>query len=1151
MVKKPLSRLPEQARAADPNNSVWVSANAGSGKTFVLADRVVRLLLEGTMPGRILCLTFTKAAAAEMENRVFAQLAGWATADDETLQAELHAIGYPGADATRLAFARTLFARALETPGGLKILTIHAFCERLLHQFPFEANVPAHFEVIDDGEKAEMLKDAQYEVIRNTIADPDSRVARALSDLTGELADSSFDDILKQLTGVGDQLEDWIAAAGGLDQALHILRSHFEVGGEQSSESLRAEIMDSPILPRSEWPEIIPILDQGNDTSKKIAGALSGAAEATVPEDALVVYKQGFLTGTDAPKKRWPTKAISDHYPELAEKLLNEQSRVHELVWKIAALEFFRSNEALFTFGANMLERYRVRKIASGKLEFSDLIERSVNLLKRSGAASWVLYKLDGGIDHILVDEAQDTSPQQWEIVQLLAQEALAGEGVQGRQRTIFAVGDEKQSIFSFQGAEPDRFEDMRRYFERKVAAIERSFDTVPLNLSFRSVPAILEAVDKVFENPAAAKGLTSKDEPITHLSHRKNKPGLVELWDPVHAETKDAETAWRAPLDAVDAGSAPVQLATKIAETIAHWLQSGEKIAATGRAITAGDILVLVRRRTHIVTPLIKALREREIAVAGADRLTLQDHLAVKDLLVAADFVLLPDDDLALATLLRSPLIGLNEDDLFDLAYQRNGSLWRALRDNEARHPEPVHLLQDWLAKADFVTPYAFFAEILGAGGGREKLVRRLGPEAEDSLNEFLNLAIEFESRNTPSLQGFVHWMRAQSRDIKREMEEGNDEVRIMTVHGAKGLEAPIVFLPDTCAIPEKNKVAPILPLQTDTGGNTPNGLIWVKGGADALPEQARVIKDAAYEKLMEEHNRLLYVAMTRASDRLYVCGHRGKNNIPDDCWYRLIEMGLQDATIEVTNEEGETVRRFTGTVPYRILDPESAPTATAATPPMANIPDLTVPPPPAQAPIPNIAPSRLDDEIASPGIPRNAADPGSGGLDTIDPRVRGNIIHKLIEGLAQREPEDRQTHARLILEIMSPDLDEETAALLADEALSVLEASDLSFLFTEDSRAEVPVAGEISDPAGSGKTVHASGVIDRLVVEDKRIVIADFKSNRIVPEDTSQVPPAYHAQMASYRSLVGAMFPGKEVAACLVWTANSSVTWIGNTGA
>lgn len=1147
--RKIFARIPEQAQAADPNVSAWVSANAGSGKTSVLADRVVRLLRAGTPPGRILCLTFTRAAAAEMANRVFAQLSIWAAVSDDDLIQELRALDGHTPTKQELKVARTLFAQALETPGGLKIQTIHAFCERVLHQFPFEANIAAHFEVIDEGTSAELQGQAEREVLARVNREPNGPLAAALTVLMAYVGDATFSGLMNAVIGARKELLEWQREAGGLDAALAGLSRQMDLTPTDTLEAIEAQMLVSPILPKSEWAAVAAILETGTRNDNVLADNLKAANTAKSSAEALLAYRGVFLTQAGTPRARMMTKKLGETHPETLDILEQEQARLGDLLQTIKARKTYDATHALLTFGDAVLDGYTRRKQQSGRLDYDDLISKMRDLLTRQGAASWVLYKLDGGIDHILIDEAQDTSPDQWEIVRLLSEEALSGSGARELRRTIFAVGDEKQSIYSFQGAEPAQFDEMRRYFERRVRDAKGAWSKVPLDLSFRSVPAILEAVDEVFSSPEARAGLSSGGDPVSHRSFRNDQPGLVEIWPLIEAEAAEDISPWKAPLDRFDPASPKALLAAKIADTIQTWIENREPIAATGKPIEAGDILILVRRRDALVEALISALRNRKIQVAGADRLILQEHIAVMDLLAAADFALLPEDDLNLATLLKSPLIGLNEDELFAIAYGRNSSLWQTLeaRRTEAPYTQAYELLARWRARADFGTPYGFFAEILGPDKGRANLHRRLGSEAVDAIDEFLNAVLRYEQVQTPSLQGFVHWMRAQSADIKRDMELEANEVRIMTVHGAKGLEAPIVFLPDTCSMPgaRNNPKLTRLPPPADKP-HLPDRLIWSPGASSGAPEIVLNARETYQIAQREEYRRLLYVAMTRAKDRLYICGHKSQNKTPEGCWYELVSNALQPLSTEEKNED-ETISswRFTGSVGdtgiAETLTPDSGRAAMTA----SELPEWAQEFASAVISAPrHLTPSggkAESDAVVSSRLPYPDCD--------INALQRGNLIHRLLQELPAIAAEHRQSVAAQLLNVSAPELTVEQHAFLIEESLAVLDMPALEDLFSAASRAEIPVAAEFDEPAGDGQRLSISAQIDRLLVLPDEVIIADFKTDRKIPDSPESVPQKYLAQMASYVNLVEKIYPGKKIRVQLIWTAAREIMELSST--
>ncbi|HZD62430.1 MAG TPA: UvrD-helicase domain-containing protein, partial [Xanthobacteraceae bacterium] len=573
------------------------------------------------------------------------------------------------------------------------------------------------------------------------------------------------------------------------------------------------------------------------------------------------------------------TQGLARDYPPLADRLAREQQRLMPLRERRKAVACRNRTAALLTVADAVIDRYQREKDRRGLLDYDDLIDKAVALLGEDRAA-WVHYKLDQGIDHVLIDEAQDTSPKQWEIIRLLTGEFFAGAGARTVNRTIFAVGDEKQSIFSFQGAVPREFDAMRHVFAKLCTAIGRDLHYVPFRHSFRSGPNLLGAVDQVFERPEAYRGLSADNVRPVHECLPDAVPGLVEIWDSLKPKDKREIEAWDAPFDELREKSPQVRLAVKIAANVRHWIRQGAR---------AGDVLILVRQRGALFEAIIRSLKDAHVPVAGADRLVLTEHIAVMDLMVLADALLLPADDLALATVLKSPLFGLDDADLFEIAWQRKTSLRAALRAKAHTNPRfatasaSLDRLAQW-AHED--TPFGFFARVLGAEKGRRRFLARLGHEADDALDELLNRALEYERRETPSLQGFVAWLRGARTDIKRDMEITRDEVRVMTVHGAKGLEAPIVILADTMTptAGPAHRQARLLDLAASEAG-VPGHFVWSGPKATDVAVVASA-RERVRRENTDEHGRLLYVAMTRAIERLIVCGAEGERGPQEGCW-------------------------------------------------------------------------------------------------------------------------------------------------------------------------------------------------------------------------------------------------------------------------
>ena len=785
-----------QNAAADPERSVFVSANAGSGKTHVLVQRVINLLLRGEDPAKILCITFTKAAAANMATRVFDTLAEWTTLDDAELDEKIRLATGKTPDAAQRAIARRLFANALETPGGLKVQTVHAFCTRVLHQFPFEADVAARFEVLDEAATAQILNQLTLDVLLEGATKPDSPLGEALATAIAAAADVTFKEVIAETIGKRDLITAWIDRVGGVQQVIGELTRSFGLPAGDAMQAVENEYFSKSLIPQAEWPALIDVFSSGSKTDQERASSLSDALQAAGRE-RIENYLDVFCTGDRKGRASVLTKKPAEANPQWAARLNAEKDRVCQLLAREFALRARDRSAALITVAAAVIDRYREEKERRGLLDYEDLIDKALTLLRdastRSTAAAWVLYKLDLGINHVLVDEAQDTSDKQWEIIKILVAEFLPGGARGNVRRTLFAVGDEKQSIFSFQGAVPHKFAEMREHFRVVHKISEVAFATEKLDYSFRSTVGVLEAVDVVFKQPAAFRGLTADPTWTVHQPLPDALPGEVEVWDLIGPDEKESgKEGWDAPFDTTSETSPSVKLAAKIARTVKGWIAKGTR---------PGEVLILVRQRGPMFEAVIRALKQAQIEVAGADRLLLNEHIAIMDLLVLGDALLLPDDDLALATALKSPLFGFDDDKLFKLAYQRKGSLRSALRartGEDAAFAPAAAELDALEQKARTLSPFELYAHVLGASKGRARILARLGTEASDPLDEFLNLALSYEQRETPSLQGFLNWIRAAQSEVKRDMEMARDEVRVMTVHGAKGLEAKNVILID-----------------------------------------------------------------------------------------------------------------------------------------------------------------------------------------------------------------------------------------------------------------------------------------------------------------------------------------------------------------
>ncbi len=1118
-----------QQRAANPRTSAFVAANAGSGKTKTLVERVARLLLHDAPPEAILCVTYTKAAAAEMQRRLYNQLGGWAVMADEALAEQLVALGEKPDD---LAKARRLFARALETPGGLKIQTLHAFCEKLLRRFPLEGGVSPSFKVLEDVAAAEVSAAARDALALHAAAHPDGAIAAAYAHFAVELAIGDFEGLLKtfetERAAIGAYLDRFGGLEGAAADVWHVCG--FD-GVPTDPEALESEAVSACDWTR--WRESVAhLLGSGKATDLALGQSMAALAEAeggTFSE----VWRL-FSTDKGEPRAKMGTAGLP---PSVLEHLRAEQERLYGVCKRAKAAHVARDTVHALTLADAYAKIYEIEKAVRGALDFPDLIARTRRLLTERADAAWVLYKLDGGVDHVLLDEAQDTSPEQWAILEALTAEFFAGAGGRGGGlvRTLFAVGDEKQSIYSFQGADPDQLLIQTRAYIDRTADGGFDFEVVPLLESWRSTPEVLTFVDETFADPAVHAAVRPPVglDVIRHTAVRPAGHGAVDLWPVFQDEPHEPPDAWDAPLDLTPPETARKRLARRIAEEVRAITLSQaviDKESGAPRPATAGDVIVLVRRRDALFEEIIRALKKAGLPVAGADRLKLSDHVVFQDILSLCRFCLFPSDDLTVAELLRSPFCDVNEQGLYDLAYGREGSLWSALgrRAHERTEWGDALAFLGWAKdEAQRRAPFDVLGRILSrldaAGRSmRQRILTRLGHEAEDALDEVMAQTLAAEGRGVHDLERLTAAFEHADIEVKRELEserEGSHggEVRVMTVHGAKGLEAPIVILPDTTGRSPANKGAL---LKTEAGGF----LFAPRKGDDC--EASTDARQAAEDRTAAEQLRLLYVALTRARDRVIVAGRiAAKRSVPPESWYARIEAAFARPKVteraRTVEERGQTVLRFGA-------DP-------AVSPPL-QLSLFEAPPEPGWLRV--FAETEAVQRYASPSTyadSHRGASPSplaeTAGLGRFR---RGDLIHRLLQILPDVPVAQRAEGAMRLL-AKERDLTDEQRAEMMAAALGVLNDPQFAEVFGPGSRAEAAVAG--SAP-GLPARLAISGRVDRMVVTPKRVLVVDFKSNRPSPETIEGADAAYLAQMAIYVAVLREVFKGRAVEAALVWT-------------
>ncbi|MDE0968486.1 MAG: double-strand break repair helicase AddA [Octadecabacter sp.] len=1102
-----------QIEAADPTRSTWLSANAGSGKTRVLTDRVARLLLAGTRPENVLCLTYTKAAASEMQNRLFQRLGEWAMMAKPELHRQLIELGTEAAiDNDYLSNARTLFASAIETPGGLKIQTIHSFCAGVLRRFPLEAEVSPQFKEMEER-AAQLLRES------------------VLDEMATENYEDKVADFARHYTGA--EVGKFLAAITSHRAAFlsHPTADHLAQIFDIPSSLTLSGLIESIARPDdlAMIQRLIPICLASGANDQKAAIKLRNINCSVHPSMAdLAVMEDVFLFGKDAKKPHgakidsFPTKAIRTANPDLIDELNDLMQRVEDgrdTRWSWLALEKTR---ALVSFAIPFVQGYEKKKVQRAALDFDDLISKAKALLEDPAVAQWVLFRLDGGVDHVLVDEAQDTAPDQWDIVRLLTQEFSSGIGANpDRERTVFVVGDKKQSIYSFQGADPEGFDRMSDHFSGELAKVQKSLNKLELLYSFRSSTAILELVDQTFKGEMA-EGL---GEHIKHIAFKDDMPGRVDIWPVVEPSEKPEERDWDDPVDLKGQTNHKVILASQIASEIKRMIAQ-ETLPVKGpndtewsrRKITPGDILILVQRRSDLFNEIIVACKIVGLEIAGADRLKLGGELAVKDISALLQFLTLQDDDLSLAAALKSPLFGWTEKQLYDLAQPRpkKQSLWEAIR-TSGKHNNTLAVLKDLRNKTDFLRPYDLINRLLIRHGGRRNLIARLGHEAEDGIDALLSQALGYEQSSVPSLTGFLTWLQTEDVVVKRQMDSAGDRIRVMTVHGAKGLEAPIVILPDTAK--RKREVRGDLLISGDH--------VYWKPKSDVMPQALRDIQDNMLDDQDRERRRLLYVALTRAENWLIIAAAGDVGKEPEDSWHRTISSALDHLDTVEHLTPFNTIRRFSR--------------CNWGAGQMVKVNKLTI----KNTFVPDFGETLPD----LPDRPKTRSPSELGGKKTIlgDTHTDssdlalawGRIIHLLIEILSDIDPKLRLAAAEGLAHNhpdagLIPSMGD-----LIEEAIKTLNAPNLSWVF-KSGLAEVPISATLPS---LGKD-RMYGFIDRLIVTETDVFAVDFKSNRIVPEMPEETPIGLVRQMAAYRDALKQIFPNHHIHTFLLWTKTGTTT-------
>ena len=1094
-----------QAEASRPDQSVIVSANAGTGKTKVLTQRVLRLLLSGAHPDTILCVTFTKAAAAEMRHRLYESLADWAIWSESKLLAHFAEIGEARPTQEQIKIARNLFAHILDHEDGPRIETVHSFCQSVLSRFPLEAGVPPHFQLASDIEAAGLCQDSFYRVVSR----PSPALIEDVAHLSGWVDDSNLSDYVRQVVSNRDLVTPYANDPHALARFDNYMKDELGLFDPARLEMLAEETVAE--LQRHKIGEVAEMLLHGGAIVQKRGHKITQwyALQDSVKPSHLAVLVEAFFTQKGEQYKTYSSKALDEIYPDCAARQQPIIDILEAYVQNKVGAMCRRLSLALARLSAETFRQFQSEKALYGLLDYDDLIYFTEALLSQDQMMAWVRWKLDNGINHLLVDEAQDTSPTQWTLLRKLSDPFFETSDDDEKARTFFAVGDFKQSIYSFQGADPLVFETTTSAIFNAAKAGQKPVKKIPFTRSFRSSAAVLQFVDKVMGDTRIS-GAGEHYQP--HDIEKEAIPGLVEVWPITVGEGRDEAPSFFPPALA-DQHSAETKHADKVAAHIAGLISGHDSHLGP---VAPGDILILLRKRDRFSALLRAALQAAGLPVAGADRLTLNSQIEIQDLLALGDVCLLPEDDLQLAALLKSPLLGCDEEALLSLAASRGKqSLFEALMRHDGAadsYGSACEALARWRSMADQMPVFEFYSAVL-TQGGRAAFHHRLGASVDDSLNAFLLRAREHGKTGSSGLSHFLSEFRQGGGDIKRDMDaKAGTDIRIMTIHGAKGLEAPIVYLPDMLASPKPAERI----VMSEHG-------VFLCPGAVFRPDFFEQAKSLTKGQQYEEEDRLLYVALTRARNALFISGwqqlRRRKN---EGSWYQLASDIIADLLQTQASDE-QVMRYQTGQREDVEAQKIEAPLHSGAIPSW-----YTTPPQVEPTPLRPLTPSDLgDSDIVMPFSASNR----------IQARLTGTFAHQLLEILPRLSPEHWDVaSARLSASYqtgrqpLSPENCQKTIA----DVKALIAAPRWQALFAADALCEAPVVGTV-------RGLSVSAQIDRMLITDSHIIIADFKTGR-PPHHNEATPTAYCRQMALYGALLAEIYPDKEISCWLIWTQDLS---------
>ncbi|MFO7592745.1 MAG: UvrD-helicase domain-containing protein [Pseudomonadota bacterium] len=1121
-----------QPTPISPQLNATVMASAGTGKTYLLINRLVRLLLSGAKPDAILAITFTRKAAAEMQSRLSERLLSLASVSDAELTRCLEDMDV-SPDKTTLANARQLFETLLQNRYQVRTTTFHAFCQEILRRFPFEADVPPGFELLESG--GEQLQGAHDALLTEAGNRPEGDLASALQHLLDYCG--SLHNLQRALDSFIAHRGDWWAYTETAHDPVRFAseRLQQQLGINPEEDPLESFFNQSRMETLAEFADLLrKHPTKGNNT------ALDSIATARLPDLSVAqrfeACRDAFLTKQGAPRAR---KASQTQAKKMGvdgeERFLTLHAELSQAILdtleRLTAHRTWHACIAWYVAGARLLHHYQTFKREQRVLDFNDLEWRTYRLLNHSENALWVQYKLDQRINHLLVDEFQDTNPTQWRLLLPLLQEMAATQG--DSLRSVFLVGDSKQSIYRFRRAEPRLFHAAHSWLDEHLDA--RAF---PLHISWRSASAIMQCVNRVFGNGGPLDGQLRDFCP--HDTHHRKLWGevrllpLIEVQEAAQDETEEGVVLpLRNPLEQ------PREIAPddryrregrQIADAISRLIESGSVIgdAENAKPIAYGDIMILVRNRTHI-SYYEQALRDARIPYIGAERGTLLQSLEVSDMVALLEVLHTPYNNLSLATVLRSPLFACTDEDLMRLAQAGSGDWYRRLQAVAATMNAGDTLaiaattLQRWRTLTGHIPIHDLLDRIFNEGNVLERyqaaLPSHLANSAVANLTRFLELALEVDSGRYPSLGHFLarlEGMRESSDEAPDEapVSGTNSRVRLLTIHASKGLEAPVVILADTAQNSGGDKAYRTL-LDWPPESPRPESFLLV-GKQEQQPGMVRNRLEQEQQEQQRESANLLYVALTRARQLLFISGvspTRGDNL----GWYGVLRQALDPEEKTVADEPCI----LTTGVPSEYKGPRAtgkrvveAPCDPRLSRPLQVVTDHH-----------EIAPSFQEAAYQSAGI--------SGEEDG---RIRGIVIHRLLQVLSEEKASLWPQLIRHIAGEFGLEAGDPQFLQWVNECRRLLQDPQFHEFFAlqngVESLNEVPIIYRFDK-----QTVH--GIIDRLLLKGDEIWFIDYKTHRHAGTDNcAGLADNYRQQMGYYARGVRQLWPGKRVRGFLLFT-------------